>query len=189
MDRYITKDWTEKTLEEWACIAFVALSVAIGVLGFWAKGWLPGVLLTVAMAVAVVLLSRAIARVQAAWSKGHRFTAIVAGVLAFGFALMEANLNHIGMENLNAHYDLVPAGGVALFGVHIDYLWGACVFVSAVNVFATYAFARELVDETAKASETTPARKSADVLVFGPNIAERATLREITERMKANGAI
>lgn len=173
---------TDRTMEQKACLAFVFLSVAIGVIGFWTKGWLPGLLLTVAMGVTVFLLSRAVERVQEAWTKNYHFTAIVAGILGFGFAMIEANLNHIGLDHLNATYQLAPA----------DYLWPACWFVSGVNIFATFAFARDLpkTTTTTQPAEDQPAAKpSADVLVFGPNLQERRTLQEIGDRLRAQGAM
>ncbi len=134
------KKYTEdRPFEQQACLAFVGLSVVTATLGFWAKGWLPGTLLTIAMAVIVFLLSRAVGRVEEAWRTRNYFTALVAGVLALGFGMIEANLNHIGLDHLNTEYGLAPA----------DFLWPACFFISAVNVFAAYGFARALEDKSA----------------------------------------
>ena len=144
----------ERPIEAQACIAFVGLSVVTATLGFWAKGWLPGVLLTIAMGVVVFLLSRAVERVQEAWNTRNFFTAWVAGILALGFGAIEANLNHIGLDHLNTSYALAPAA----------FIWPACFFISAVNVFASFGFARQLTDH----NEVKPARTtSADALIFG----------------------
>ena len=130
----------DRPFEQQACLAFVGLSVITATLGFWAKGWLPGTLLTVAMAVVVFLLSRAVERVQEAWKTRNFFTAIVAGFLALGFGVIEANLNHIGLDHLNSEYALAPA----------EYIWPACFFISTVNVFASFGFARALEDKSAE---------------------------------------
>ena len=90
------------------------------------------------MAVVVFLLSRAVERVQEAWSTKNYFTAFVAGFLALGFGAIEANLNHIGLDHLNTEYALAPA----------DFIWPACFFISLVNVFASYGFARQLKDKS-----------------------------------------
>lgn len=134
---YTANSAPEKSLEAWASLVFVALSVVIGVIGFFAKGVLPGVLMTIGLGVMVLLLSRAVTRCKEAIQKGHYFTAVTAGFLAVGFGCMEANLNHIGLENLNDKYDLAPD----------LYIWPACFFISLVNVFASYAFGRELEDK------------------------------------------
>jgi len=131
----------ERPFEQQACLAFVGLSVVTATLGFWAKGWLPGTLLTIAMAVIVFLLSRAVGRVEEALRTRNFFTAFVAGFLALGFGVIEANLNHIGLDHLNTEYALAPAG----------FIWPACFFISAVNVFAAYGFARQLEDKSATA--------------------------------------
>jgi predicted outer membrane lipoprotein len=167
----------ERPFEQQACLAFVGLSVVTATLGFWAKGWLPGVLLTIAMCVVVFLLSRAVERVQEAWSTRNWFTAWVAGLLALGFGVIEANLNHIGLDHLNTAYALAPAA----------YIWPACFFISGVNVFASFGFARVLEDKSE--TKAKPREKSADVLVFGPNLQERQTLREIGEKLRASGAM
>lgn len=130
-----------------ACIAFVGVSVVTATLGFWSKGTLPGALLTATMAVVVFLLSKAVGRVQEAWETRNYFTAVVAGVLAVGFAAVEANLNHIGLAKLDADYDVVADGALNLIVIQIDYLWIGCGFISAVNVFASFAFARQLEDK------------------------------------------
>ena len=127
-----------RPFEQQACLAFVGLSVVTATLGFFAKGWLPGCLLFIAMAVVVFLLSRAVERVQEAWSTKNYFTAFVAGFLALGFGAIEANLNHIGLDHLNTEYALAPA----------DFIWPACFFISLVNVFASYGFARQLKDKS-----------------------------------------
>ena len=127
-----------RPFEQQACLAFVGLSVVTATLGFFAKGWLPGCLLFIAMAVVVFLLSRAVERVQEAWSTKNYFTAFVAGFLALGFGAIEANLNHIGLDHLNMEYALAPA----------DFIWPACFFISLVNVFASYGFARQLKDKS-----------------------------------------
>ena len=127
-----------RPFEQQACLAYVGLSVVTATLGFFAKGWLPGCLLFIAMAVVVFLLSRAVERVQEAWSTKNYFTAFVAGFLALGFGVIEANLNHIGLDHLNTEYALAPA----------DFIWPACFFISAVNVFASYGFARQLEDKS-----------------------------------------
>lgn len=132
------KRYTEdRPFEQHACLAFVGLSVVTATLGFWAKGWLPGALLTVAMAVIVFLLSKAVGRVQEAWETKNGFTAVVAGILAAGFCCIEAGLNHIGLAHLNATYQLAPDWA----------LWPACFFISTVNVFASFGFARTLEDK------------------------------------------
>lgn len=128
----------DRPFEQQACIVFVALSVVIATLGFFAKGLLPGGLLFVAMGAIVFLLSRAVERVQEAWASKNFITALIAGFLAFGFGVIEANLNHIGLEHLNAEYDLAP----------VEFLWPACFFISTVNVFASYGFARALEDKS-----------------------------------------
>jgi uncharacterized membrane protein len=144
----MTKYTEGRPFEQQACLAFVGLSVVTATLGFWAKGWLPGTLLTVAMAVVVFLLSRAVERVKEAWETKNYFTAVVAGILAVGFGVMEANLNHIGLEHLNNAYSLAPDAAI----------WPACFFISLVNVFASYGFARPLEDKRAPVTETNPAR-------------------------------
>lgn len=145
----------ERPIEQQACLAFVGLSVTIGVIGFWSKGYLPGALLTVAMAVIVYLLSRAVERVAEAWSVQNYFTAVVAGILAVGFGAIEADLNHIGLDHLNGLYDLAP----------VEYVWPACGFISAVNVFASFAFARVLTDKADQKPAVTTG--SLDNSVFG----------------------
>ena len=134
----MTKYTDARPFEQQACLAFVGLSVVTATLGFFAKGLLPGALLFVAMAVVVFLLSRAVERVQEAWTTKNYFTAFVAGILAIGFGAIEANLNHIGLEHLNTEYALAPA----------EFLWPACFFISLVNVFASYGFARQLEDKS-----------------------------------------
>lgn len=147
----------ERPFEAQACTAFLGLSVVTATLGFWSKGALPGVLLTVAMAVIVFLLSRAVERVQEAWQSGNRFTALVAGVLATGFCVIEANLNHIGLEHLNQAYDLAPAA----------FIWPACFFISFINVFASFGFARALrVRETGE--QIAPQAKPVDPFFGSP---------------------
>lgn len=143
----------ERPIEQQACLAFVGLSVVTATLGFWAKGWLPGTLLTVAMAVIVFLLSRAVERVQEAWETRNPFTAIVAGLLALGFGMIEANLNHLGLEHLNAEYKLAPEFA----------LWPACFFISLVNIFASFGFARTLRDNRVEPVQTNPARQLAEL--------------------------
>jgi hypothetical protein len=149
----MTKYTQDRPFEQQACLAFVGLSVVTATLGFWAKGWLPGMLLTVAMAVIVFLLSRAVERVQEAWETKNWFTAVVAGILAFGFCCIEAGLNHIGLEHLNAEYALAPDWA----------LWPACFFISAVNVFASFGFARALRDNRVQQPITNPARQLAEL--------------------------
>ena len=90
------------------------------------------------MAVIVFLLSRAVDRVSEAWRTKNYFTAFVAGILATGFGGIEANLNHIGLAHLNADYALAPA----------EYIWPACFFISLVNIFASFGFARQLEDKS-----------------------------------------
>ena len=148
-----TKYTEDRPFESQACVAFVALSVVTATLGFWAKGWLPGTLLTVAMAVIVFLLSKAVGRVQEAWETRNWFTAVVAGILAVGFCCIEAGLNHIGLEHLNTEYDLAPAWA----------LWPACFFISLVNVFASFGFARTLQDNRIQPVQTNPARQLAEL--------------------------
>lgn len=136
------------TLAGAACRAFVGLSVTISVIGFWSKGVLPGVLLTVAMGAVVYLLSISLSRiVQAANAKAWR-TVFQTGFMAAGFVTIEAALNHIGLEHLNVTYGLAPEG----------YLWPACWFISLVNVFATETYTSELDEvgrsRTAIESET-----------------------------------
>ncbi len=142
----------ERPIEQQACLAFVGLSVVTATLGFWAKGWLPGTLLTVAMAVIVFLLSRAVERVQEAWETRNPFTAIVAGLLALGFGVIEANLNHIGLEHLNAEYKLAPDWTI----------WPACFFISLTNVFASFGFSRSLKDHREQPPIVNPARMLAE---------------------------
>ena len=148
-----TKYTQDRPFEQQACLAFVGLSVVTATLGFWAKGWLPGTLLTVAMAVIVFLLSRAVERVQEAWETKNWFTAVVAGTLALGFCFIEAGLNHIGLEHLNAEYRIAPEWA----------LWPACFFISLVNVFASFGFARTLRDNRIQAPITNPARQLAEL--------------------------
>lgn len=152
----MTKTTQERPFEQQACIAFVGLSVVTATLGFWAKGWLPGVLLSTAMGVIVYLLSRAVERVQEAWMTRNHFTAFVAGGLAVGFGVIEANLNHIGLEHLNSEYALAPDG----------FVWPACFFISVVNVFASFGFARQLEDKS-DVKPATVAGPSLDSQIFG----------------------
>ena len=149
----MTKYTQDRPFEQQACLAFVGLSVVTATLGFWNKGWLPGMLLTVAMAVIVFLLSRAVERVQEAWETKNWFTAVVAGTLALGFCFIEAGLNHIGLEHLNAEYRIAPDWA----------LWLACFFISLVNVFASFGFARTLRDNRIQAPITNPARQLAEL--------------------------
>jgi TRAP-type C4-dicarboxylate transport system permease large subunit len=149
----MTKYTQDRPFEQQACLAFVGLSVVTATLGCWAKGWLPGMLLTVAMAVIVFLLSRAVERVQEAWETKNWFTAVVAGTLALGFCFIEAGLNHIGLEHLNAEYRIAPEWA----------LWPACFFISLVNVFASFGFARTLRDNRIQAPITNPARQLAEL--------------------------
>ena len=147
-----TKYTPDRPFESQACLAFVSLSVVTATLGFWSKGWIPGMLLTVAMIVIVFLLSRAVERVMEAWETRNWFTSIVAGTLAIGFCCIEAALNHIGLEHLNATYDLAPAWA----------LWPACFFISATNVFASFAFSRTLKDHRVQPPIVNPARMLAE---------------------------
>jgi len=142
----------DRPLEQQACMAFLGLSVATATLGFWSKGWLPGMLLTTAMVVIVFLLSRAVQRVIEAWETKNYATAIIAGILGAGFCMMEANLNHLGLEHLNAEYTLAPEWAI----------WPACFFISLVNVFATYGFARSMKDHRQPAAIVNPARMLAE---------------------------
>jgi hypothetical protein len=182
----MTRTTQERPIEQQACLAFVGLSVVTATLGFWAKGWLPGVLLTIAMGVVVFLLSRAVERVQEAWSTKNYFTAWVAGILALGFGAIEANLNHIGLDHLNQAHDLAPAA----------FIWPACFFISAVNVFASFGFARVLEDKSERKAPPKAAA-SNDSQIFGysapvvnftprqfdPRIAEG--MEAIRQKMKA----
>jgi ethanolamine transporter EutH len=146
-----TKYTEDRPFESQACIAFVGLSVVTATLGFWAKGWLPGMLLTVAMVVIVFLLSRAVERVMEAWETKNYATAVIAGVLGVGFGCIEAGLNHVGLEHLNAEYALAPDWA----------LWPACFFISLVNVFASFGFARAMKDH--RQEQPNPARQLADL--------------------------
>lgn len=143
----MTKYTDARPFEQQACLAFVILSVITATLGFWDKGALPGTLLTIAMLVVVFLLSRAVERVTEAWKAGNYFTAFVAGTLAAGFVVIEANLNHIGLEHLNKAHALAPAA----------FIWPACFFISVVNVFASFGFARALEIKTVE-KPTPPAK-------------------------------
>lgn len=114
---------------------FIGLSAVTSTYGLWPKG-APLVLAGIfVMVICLYLLSQAIERIQEAWNEGHKVTAVIVGVTAFGFSLLEANLNHIGLELLNADYDLTPEFAI----------WPACIFVSLVNVFGDYGFARALL--------------------------------------------
>lgn len=148
----MTKYTETRTFEQQACLAFLGLSVVTATLGFWSKGWLPGVLLTAAMAVIVFLLSRAVERVMEAWETKNYATAIIAGILGAGFGLIEANLNHLGLEHLNAEYALAPDWA----------LWPACFFISLVNVFASFGFARSMKDHRKVEPVVNPARLLAE---------------------------
>jgi hypothetical protein len=174
----------ERPFEQQACLAFVGLSVTIGVIGFWSKGMLPGALLTVAMGVIVYLLSRAVERVQEAWTTKNFFTGCVATFLAAGFVAIEASLNHIGLEHLNTTHDLAPA----------EYLWPACWFVSLVNVFASYSFGRTLEDRRAKYQRPAPTPRRSEeradnIVMFGSDPQERKTLEAVVSKMKAGGML
>ena len=149
----MTKYTQDRPIEQQACLAFVGLSVVTATLGFWAKGWLPGMLLTVAMVVIVFLLSRAVERVMEAWETKNYATATVAAVLGVGFGCIEAGLNHVGLEHLNAQYQLAPDWA----------LWPACFFISLVNVFASFGFARAMKDHRQVAPVTNPARQLASM--------------------------
>ena len=142
-----------RPFEQQACLAFVGLSVITATLGFWAKGWLPGTLLTIAMVVIVFLLSRAVERVQEAWETKNYATAVIAAVLGVGFGAIEANLNHLGLEHLNADYGLAPDWAI----------WPACFFISLVNVFASFGFARQMKDHRVQAPIVNPARQLASM--------------------------
>jgi len=148
----MTKYTAEKPFEQQACLAFVGLSVVTATLGFWSRGWLPGMLLTVAMVVIVFLLSRAVERVMEAWETKNYATAVIAGVLGVGFGCIEAGLNHVGLEHLNAEYALAPDWA----------LWPACFFISLVNVFASFGFARAMKDHRQVAPVINPARLLAE---------------------------
>lgn len=147
----MTKYTENRSFEQQACLAFVGLSVVTATLGFWSRGWLPGTLLTVAMIVIVFLLSRAVERVMEAWETKNYATAIIAAVLGIGFCGIEAGLNHIGLEHLNAEYALAPEWA----------LWPACFFISLVNVFASFGFARSMKDH--RQEQPSPARQLADL--------------------------
>jgi hypothetical protein len=149
----MTKYTQDRPFEQQACLAFVSLSVVTASLGFWSRGWIPGMLLTVAMTVIVFLLSRAVERVQEAWETKNWFTAFVAGTLAVGFCVVEAGLNHIGLEHLNAEYRIAPEWA----------LWPACFFISLVNVFASFGFARTLRDNRVQPVQSNPARQLAEL--------------------------
>jgi len=74
-------------------------------------------------------------------------------MLAVGFCCIEAGLNHIGLEHLNAEYALAPDWA----------LWPACFFISLVNVFASFGFARTLRDHRVVEPITNPARQLAEL--------------------------
>lgn len=148
----------ERPIEQQACMWFVGVSVVMATLGFWSKGLLPGALLTVAMVVVVLLLSRFMERVREAWETRNYATAVIAAGLALGFAVMEANLNHIGLAKLDADYDVVPDGFVNLGFMQIGFDWIACYFISAVNIFASYAYARQLEDRRVQPAPINPGK-------------------------------
>lgn len=132
-------------------------------------------LLTVAFASVSFLLSGVVIRYAEAREKGAPTTAGLAVFMGAVLVLIEAGMTHQGLTWLDARHDLAPEWVliVASFGL------------SAFNVFSLYTFAREI--PMAKADRATD--RSADVLVFGPNMTERQTLREIAEKMRANGAL
>jgi hypothetical protein len=88
-------------------------------------------------------------RVMEAWETRNYATAIIAAVLGVGFGAIEANLNHIGMEHLNAEYALAPDWA----------LWVASFGLSAFNVFSLYTFARDMKRKPV----TNPARMLAEL--------------------------
>lgn len=148
----------DRPIEQQACMAFVAVSVVTATIGFWSKGILPGVLLSVLMASVVFLLSKTIERVQEAWQTNNKVTAIVAAIVAFGFALLEANLNHIGLAKLDADYDVIAEGAIVIGAMQVDYIWIACGFISVANVFASFAYARTLEDKSVKEEPMNPGK-------------------------------
>lgn len=124
----------ERAAARLACRTFIGLSAVISTYGVWAKGMFPAALGIIAMGVCLYLLSQAVERIQEAWKNDHHVTAFIVAGMAAGFVLVEANLNHIGLELLNAEYDLAPAWAI----------WPTCCFISLVNVFGDYGFARAL---------------------------------------------
>jgi hypothetical protein len=158
-----------------ACRAFVALSVIVSGIGFWHKGLLPFVLLSIFMVSTVYLLSISLTRMVASYEKDWRMFGQTL-VLSIGFALLEGFLNHIGLEHLNRTYALGP----------VEFATFGSALLPLVNVFATDTYTRELPKEE---KTTGNSRPSAEAVVFGLNLKERESLRQITERMKANGSM
>ena len=87
-----------------------------------------------------------------AWETRNYATAAIAAVLGVGFGCIEAGLNHVGLEHLNAQYQLAPDWA----------LWPACFFISLVNVFASFGFARAMKDHR-QVVQNNPARQLASM--------------------------
>lgn len=118
---------TQHVWATWACRAFLAVSVTISVMGAWTKGLIPGALFTVAMGALVILLSQTLPRALTAHKEGDWRTFVQTLVMGFVFALIEATLNHIGLEAMNTEYVIAPS----------EYLYPAAIGLSLVNIFAT----------------------------------------------------
>lgn len=167
---------TERPVSQLACYILVGLAIVFGAIAFWSKGLVPAVLLTSAFGALSFLLSGAVLRFAEAWAKGAKVTAFLAVGMGLVCLLFEANMTHVGLEHLNAEYAIAPDWA----------LWPASFGLSLFNVFSVYAFARDIAEPKV---ERRPAEKSADVLVFGPNMQERQTLREVADRLRASGAL
>ena len=131
----------------WATRAFLAVSVTISVMGAWGKGAIPGVLFTVVMG---ALLGKALAYYEARNWRLFAQTVIMGAI----FALVEANLNHIGLEAMNLTYDIAPA----------DLLVPACIGLSLVNIFGTDTY-------TSTPTIKAPRKKEVDLVLRSTRIA------------------
>jgi hypothetical protein len=80
-----------------------------------------------------------------------------------GFAVIEAVLNHLGLQHLNDTYSIAPG----------DLIWPACWFISTVNVFASFGFARELAAPKPDALPLVKASQPAAPIVWDADTAKR----------------
>lgn len=128
-----------------AANGLVYLAIAFGTLSFWSDAfaagdlfsapvdWLVAALLTAGMLFVSFLLSGCVLRFAEAREK-HPVTAALVVILGIVLVLIEGGMTHEGLAWLDARKDLGPPEllVVASFGL------------SGFNVFALYAFAREI---------------------------------------------
>lgn len=128
-----------------AANALVYLAIAFGTLSFWSDAlaagdplsapvdWLVAALLTVAMLAVSFLLSGTVVRYAEARESAPVTARLVIGLGAV-LVLIEGGMTHEGLAWLDARKDLAPDWA----------MWVASFGLSGFNVFALYAFGREL---------------------------------------------